>query len=114
MVEYLKEQVPEHNPESVNDPTVQLMTKALDAVSAVGGWHIRVHGAFWVVGDVNEEESSGTYLIPDSNQNMVFKVLGIRNNLYTLVKNKNPDYRPLKMIVTMVPWCVSYFVSFLF
>jgi len=104
MVEYLKEQVPEHNPESVNDPTVQLMTKALDAVSAVGGWHIRVHGAFWVVGDVNEEESSGTYLIPDSNQNMVFKVLGIRNNLYTLVKNKNPDYRPLKMIVTMVPW----------
>ena len=83
------------------------MTKALDDVSAVGGWHIRVHGAFWVVGE-SDGESSGTYLIPDSNQNMVFKVLGIRNHLYTLVKNRNPEYRPLKMIVTMVPWYVIF------
>lgn len=110
IVEYLKEQVPKHNPGSVNDPVVQLMTKALDDISAVGGWHVRVHGNFWIVGEVDDKTldknggNSGTYLIPDSNENMVFKVLGIRNHLFTLAKSTCPDYRPMKMVVTMVPW----------
>ena len=94
IVEYLKEQVPKHNPGSVNDPVVQLMTRALDDISAVGGWHVRVHGNFWIVGEVDDKTldknggNSGTYLIPDSNENMVFKVLGMSNlSIWNIFRN---------------------------
>ena len=74
--------------------------EALHSKHAAGGWHVRVHGNFWVVGVA--PETGGCYLIPEGNKNMVYEVLGIRNALYPMVSRHSS--RPMLFAATLIPW----------
>jgi len=74
--------------------------EALQSKHAAGGWHVRVHGNFWVVGE--SPETGGCYLIPEGNKSMVYEVLGIRNALYPLIARHN--MRPTLFKATLIPW----------
>lgn len=75
--------------------------EALQSKHAAGGWHVRVHGNFWVVGE--SPETGACYLIPEENKHMVYEVLGIRNALYPMVSRHGPT-RPLLFAATLIPW----------
>lgn len=74
--------------------------EALEAKHAAGGWHVRVHGNFWVAGQA--PDTGGCYLIPEDNTSMVYEVLGVRSALYPMVSRHGP--RPLLYSATLIPW----------
>jgi hypothetical protein len=59
-----------------NDQRDYDMIKALKSPLACKNWGMRLHGTFHVVGYDKDE---GTYLIPTSNHDMVYVVVGYRN-----------------------------------
>ena len=88
-----------------NDPPIPELPKtleALDCIEAVAGWYIRIHGDFWVVGH-DEEGGTGTYIVPSGNQNMVYKILGIRNAHFQMIQRDFGD-TPILMTMTLIPW----------
>lgn len=74
---------------------------ALQSPHAAGGWHVRVHGNFWIVG--SSPKTGAAYLIPEGNKSMVYEVLGILNALYPMV-SRGPFTRPVLMTATLIPW----------
>jgi hypothetical protein len=80
------------------EPSLRLAYDAVDDVEAIKGWNVRVHGHFWVCG-MDEE---GTFLVPDSNRDMVYQCLGAKDAIYPKVERDFP--RPVQMSITMIPW----------
>jgi hypothetical protein len=74
---------------------------ALQSPHAAGGWHVRVHGNFWIVG--SSQHTGAAYLIPEDSKSMVYEVLGIRNALYPMIA-RGPFTRPVLMAATLIPW----------
>ena len=71
--------------------------------AAAKSWHIRVHGAFWVVGMDDE----GTYLVAAQEESAapskrVYQVVGVRSALYPMCVRDFP--RPVLMKLTMLPF----------
>ena len=99
MKQYVCFDLPESNPDFLDDPVIVRSIKAVDDVAAAKSWNVRVHGQFWIVG----MESDGTFLIPDNNRSMVFKCVGIRNPIWPMVLQNHGGRFPL-MTVTMIPW----------
>jgi hypothetical protein len=81
-------------------PELIFANEALESKHAAGGWHVRVHGTFWMVGE--SPDDGGCFLIPEGNKNMVYKVLGVRNALYPLVSRHGT--RPMLYAATLIPW----------
>lgn len=99
-------QIPAMNPLASEDATYQLMQKSVCDRRAVGGWHVRIHGSFWIV----DHDGGGAYIIPEANHHVVYKVLGIRNALFPMLQAKiqqdlqtTEENVMMLMIVTMIP-----------
>lgn len=75
---------------------------ALTDEAAVAGWHLRIHGNFWVMG--KDTTDGGTFLIPDENKHTVYKAFGMTSSLYDLLARAFPMGKPVLAKVTMVPW----------
>jgi hypothetical protein len=75
--------------------------EALQHMTAVKGWHVRVHGDFWIVGA--DETDEGTFLVSNVNRNAVYKVLGVRNSLFRMIE-PTFGHQPILMKLTMIPW----------
>jgi hypothetical protein len=85
----------------IEAPRMVFAKDALQSPHAAGGWHVRVHGNFWIVG--SSQDTGAAYLIPELSKSMVYEVLGIRNALYPMVAT-GPFTRPVLMAATLIPW----------
>ncbi|CAJ1954602.1 unnamed protein product [Cylindrotheca closterium] len=72
------------------------VSKAMTSELAVASWHIRVSGAFWIVG-VGPE---GTLVVPENNTRQVYSILGLKVPLGA--QGQFP--RPPKFFLTLLPW----------
>ena len=97
--QYLCVETPKENPRALEDPAFRRAIKAVDDAAAVKSWNVRVHGHFWIVG----MEGNGTFLVPDSNRNMVYQCVGVRNAIWPMVE-KIHGGRCVLMTITMIPW----------
>uniref|UniRef100_A0A7S4MMD3 Uncharacterized protein n=1 Tax=Odontella aurita TaxID=265563 RepID=A0A7S4MMD3_9STRA len=75
----------------------RLIFDAMDDAKAAGGWQVRLHGTFWVVG--LDEDGQGTYIVPDNNRSAVYRIVGHRAALQ--IKDPKP---PSLFRMTLVPW----------
>mmetsp|Transcript_5954 Transcript_5954/g.14105 ORF Transcript_5954/g.14105 Transcript_5954/m.14105 type:complete len:528 (-) Transcript_5954:115-1698(-) len=91
-LEDLEKQLNAENPKGAYAKVSKAMTSEL----AVASWHIRVSGAFWIVGIGPE----GTLVIPENNPRQVYAVLGFKMPLGA--QGQFP--RPPKFFLTLLPW----------
>jgi hypothetical protein len=75
-------------------------------------WHLGIHQDFWLVG----RDYNGTYVVPDSNKDVVYKVVGIQNNanVASSVPSKDKQQQqqhaltiikiPMRLRMTVFPW----------
>ena len=101
LVDYIENQVPEAQPDSLQDPHYQIMARSIRTRAATGGWDTRIHADFWIVSD--DPEGGGAYIIPDNNPHLVYKVLGVTNAMYPALQRQFPG-EILKMSATLIPW----------
>ena len=93
-------------PESPNLEFFKIIPHAVESKQAMAAWGkpTRLEGDFWVVGcDTRPNSGGGTYLIPDANHNVVYKVVGIRENLFPLLQKRCPN-TIMKVPVRLLPW----------
>lgn len=71
---------------------------------AMKSWHLGVQKDFWFVG----RDYTGSYVVPDGNKDIVYKVVGISNKLQQ--KRKKPGdpvaliKTPMRLTITVLPW----------
>eukprot|EP00980_Cylindrotheca_fusiformis_P014496 scaffold3875_cov123-Cylindrotheca_fusiformis.AAC.16 len=91
-LEDLEKQLSTENPKGA----YQKVTQAMNSELAVASWHVRVEGAFWIVGI----SPDGTLVVPAENTRQVYCVLGFKMPLGA--QGKFP--RPPKFRLTLLPW----------
>ena len=82
---------------------------ALKHPTAVLGWHVRLHGDFWIVGYASEDKEQddnarGAIVVSAVDRRQVFKVFGVRNSLIGILEPFFSSQPMILMRLTMIPW----------
>jgi hypothetical protein len=87
------------------NPAIPLLAAALDDGRAMKSWHCGIQGDFWFVG----RDYQGTFVVPDRNNDVVYKIVGIVNQVASSHAKQPGDAVsiirvPMRLRITVVPW----------
>jgi hypothetical protein len=87
------------------NPAIPLLAAALNDGRAMKSWHCGIHADFWFVG----RDYQGTFVVPDRNKDVVYKIVGIVNQVASAHAKQPGDAVsiirvPVRLRITVVPW----------
>lgn len=99
MLEYLR-----HHQSNLHFDTSSLQ-QALCERRAMASWHCGIQQDFWFVG----RDTAGTYVVPEANKDVVYKIVGVVNAQESAQSKKPGDSVsivsvPMRMSITVFPW----------
>jgi hypothetical protein len=87
------------------NPAIPLLATALNDGRAMKSWHCGIYADFWFVG----RDYQGTFVVPDRNKDVVYKIVGIVNQVAAAHAKQPGDAVsiirvPMRLRITVVPW----------